>query len=83
MLIDLVARMPWWACLVSGLVSPKCSSARMLRTARKGPDARAEFWGCTRLPACKGTATCDTKDRELKDSLDALTRECASLRWRS
>jgi hypothetical protein len=28
-------------------------------------------------------ATCDTKDRELKDSVDALTKECVALKCRS
>jgi restriction system protein len=34
---------------------PKCSSAMVLRTARKGPNTGGEFWGCTRYPACRGT----------------------------
>ena len=33
---------------------PKCGSAMMLRTARKGANAGSQFYGCTRFPACKG-----------------------------
>lgn len=34
---------------------PKCSSAMMLRTARRGANAGGQFWGCTQYPRCKGT----------------------------
>ncbi|WP_418888718.1 hypothetical protein [Methanothrix soehngenii] len=29
-----------------------------LRTARKGPHAGEQFWGCTGYPECKGTRAC-------------------------
>lgn len=34
---------------------PKCGSGMVLRTARKGGNAGAEFWGCSRFPSCRGT----------------------------
>ena len=34
---------------------PLCQSAMAKRTARKGPNAGQEFWGCTRYPDCRGT----------------------------
>jgi len=34
---------------------PMCQSSMVRRTARKGAKAGAEFWGCSRFPACRGT----------------------------
>ena len=34
---------------------PSCGSAMMRRTAKKGSNAGAQFWGCSTYPACKGT----------------------------
>jgi four helix bundle suffix protein len=34
---------------------PLCHGPMVLRTARKGPQAGSQFWGCTGYPACKGT----------------------------
>jgi len=34
---------------------PKCGSKMVKRTAKKGPKAGNEFWGCTFYPKCKGT----------------------------
>jgi restriction system protein len=34
---------------------PKCSAPMVKRTARKGTQAGAEFWGCSTFPACRGT----------------------------
>jgi restriction system protein len=33
---------------------PRCNSAMILRTAKKGANAGGNFWGCSRYPACKG-----------------------------
>ena len=33
----------------------KCNSVMVLRTARKGPKADSQFWGCSRFPSCRGT----------------------------
>lgn len=33
---------------------PKCGSAMVKRTARKGQNAGEEFWGCSTFPACRG-----------------------------
>ena len=35
---------------------PRCGKLMTLRTARQGPHAGAQFWGCSDYPACKGTA---------------------------
>jgi len=34
---------------------PKCGQPMVLRTARKGPRAGSQFWGCQNYPDCKGT----------------------------
>ncbi len=34
---------------------PECGRAMVKRTARRGPSAGREFWGCTNYPRCKGT----------------------------
>ena len=34
---------------------PKCGQPMVLRTARKGPRAGSQFWGCPGYPDCKGT----------------------------
>lgn len=34
---------------------PKCAEKMVLRTAKRGAQAGAQFWGCPRWPACKGT----------------------------
>jgi len=33
---------------------PKCGSAMVMRTARKGANAGGQFWGCSRYPECRG-----------------------------
>ena len=38
---------------------PKCSSAMVRRTARKGSNVGGEFWGCTEYPKCKGIRKID------------------------
>ena len=34
---------------------PECGSPMKQRTARKGPNAGSQFWGCSRYPQCRGT----------------------------
>ncbi len=34
---------------------PVCGGLMALRTAKKGPRAGSQFWGCAKYPACKGT----------------------------
>jgi four helix bundle suffix protein len=34
---------------------PLCARPMVLRTARKGPQAGSQFWGCAGYPTCKGT----------------------------
>ena len=43
---------------VSGAVEPicpRCGSVMKRKTARQGPNAGNNFWGCSRFPNCKGT----------------------------
>lgn len=40
----------------AGKLCPKCGSALVVRTARKGPHAGAGFWGCSGFPKCRFTA---------------------------
>ena len=34
---------------------PTCGGIMAVRTTKKGPRAGAQFWGCAKFPACKGT----------------------------
>jgi restriction system protein len=34
---------------------PRCTQPMVRRTARKGPNAGQEFWGCSDYPRCRGT----------------------------
>jgi four helix bundle suffix protein len=34
---------------------PKCGQTMVLRTARQGPNAGSQFWGCSGYPNCRGT----------------------------
>jgi len=34
---------------------PMCRSPMVLRRARRGQNAGAEFWGCSKYPSCRGT----------------------------
>jgi ssDNA-binding Zn-finger/Zn-ribbon topoisomerase 1 len=34
---------------------PRCGSRMVRRTARRGPSAGGQFWGCPRYPSCTGT----------------------------
>ncbi|MBD9655704.1 restriction endonuclease [Pseudomonas sp. PDM12] len=36
---------------------PVCNSTMLKRVAKRGPRIGREFWGCTKWPGCKGTAT--------------------------
>ena len=36
-------------------VCPVCASQMLKRTAKKGQNAGAQFWGCSKFPACRGT----------------------------
>jgi four helix bundle suffix protein len=38
---------------------PLCGKPMALRTARKGPNAGSQFWGCSGYPECKGTKRLD------------------------
>ena len=38
---------------------PRCGKPMALRTARKGPQAGSQFWGCSGYPGCKGTKALD------------------------
>ena len=38
---------------------PLCAKPMSLRTARKGGNAGAQFWGCSAYPACKGVRNLD------------------------
>lgn len=43
-----------------GPTCPICDRPMSLRTARKGPNAGRQFWGCSGYPECKGTRPLDT-----------------------
>ena len=37
---------------------PRCGSPMVQRTAKRGPNAGSQFWGCPRYPACQGIRPC-------------------------
>ncbi|MCC7300604.1 MAG: NERD domain-containing protein [Verrucomicrobia bacterium] len=37
----------------TGTPCPRCGAGMVLRTAKKGPTAGNQFWGCSKYPACK------------------------------
>lgn len=39
----------------AALKCPACGRAMKLRTAKQGPRAGSQFWGCSNYPACRGT----------------------------
>lgn len=39
---------------------PKCATAMVVRTARRGTAAGSRFWGCARFPVCNGTRPAET-----------------------
>jgi restriction system protein len=43
---------------------PRCGSAMVLRTARRGQNVGGQFWGCSHYPACKGTRVFDPSEVE-------------------
>jgi restriction system protein len=45
---------------------PICAKPMSLRTARKGKNAGAQFWGCSSYPGCKGTRGLDDTQRQDK-----------------
>ncbi len=45
-----------------GPTCPLCGKPLVLRTARKGQHAGAQFWGCSGYPQCKGTRRLDESD---------------------
>lgn len=47
--------LPEQAVAASGPLCPVCSALMVRRTAKKGTTAGAQFWGCSRFPACRGT----------------------------
>lgn len=34
---------------------PSCGKAMVRRTAKRGPEAGRDFWGCSGFPGCRGT----------------------------
>ena len=46
--------------VVAGPACPQCGANMVKRTARKGAKAGADFWGCTKFPACRGVRALDS-----------------------
>ena len=44
----------WMRKMPEDVKCPKCGSAMVVRTAKKGPDSGFEFYVCTHYPECKG-----------------------------
>jgi four helix bundle suffix protein len=49
-----------------GVTCPLCGKPMALRTARKGPNADSQFWGCSDYPECKGTKKLDGSDQSVQ-----------------
>ncbi|MGY2129387.1 protein DpdE [Blastococcus sp. SYSU DS0617] len=45
--------------MIAEVRCPLCGTHMTLRSARRGPNAGSEFWGCVRFPACKGSRSLD------------------------
>lgn len=45
---------------------PLCDKQMVLRTARKGPRAGSQFWGCSGFPECKGKQEAEGSDRSVR-----------------
>jgi ATP-dependent DNA helicase RecQ len=43
---------------------PVCDGSMQLRTAKKGPNAGGQFWGCSQFPQCKGTLSLEPTSSE-------------------
>ncbi|MFC1747630.1 topoisomerase DNA-binding C4 zinc finger domain-containing protein [Pseudomonadota bacterium] len=56
---------------------PKCDKEMVKRSAKKGKNAGAEFWGCSDFPTCRGTLAIDTDD-ENNAKNDAQTQDTPS-----
>jgi ATP-dependent DNA helicase RecQ len=61
---------------------PKCSSAMTLRTARQGPNAGEQFWGCTKYPKCKGTLSLEQKGTPEQQPPEFAETETLPVEWR-
>ena len=46
---------PAMSTVLSAPSCPLCSKPMLMRTAKRGANAGAEFWGCSGYPACRGT----------------------------
>ena len=44
------------------MLCPKCSSIMVQRLAKKGSNARKQFWGCSAFPKCRYTERVDTSE---------------------
>lgn len=47
-----------WGRHNSTSICPKCGNALVLRTAKSGPKAGTQFYGCSGFPKCRHTAPC-------------------------
>ena len=50
---------------------PKCGGVMVLRTARRGPNAGNQFYGCKSYPRCKGTVDYGTKAESKPEPVEA------------
>lgn len=58
---------------------PKCGNDMVLRTARKGPNAGSQFWGCPRFPSCRGTRNLNKENSNSQKPRSNLPREVGAL----
>lgn len=58
-------------------VCPLCAKPMSLRTARKGKNAGAQFWGCSAYPACKGLRDLDDAE-QLRGPTPQEGRSCTT-----
>lgn len=53
--VDAANATPHSAASAQTTTCPLCSKPMLRRTAKRGPNAGGEFWGCTGYPTCRGT----------------------------
>ena len=62
---------------------PKCSASMVLRTARRGPNAGGNFWGCSKYPKCKGIVSLESsEDSQTTQQSTSSNEESMAIDWR-
>ena len=61
---------------------PKCGGPMVLRTAKRGPNAGNQFWGCTAYPKCKGTVDLESRNEDEPAAAIPSGEPSLAVEWR-